>query len=224
MTGQAKEASKLRSDRLAVEKKVSKEAWQRRLNDRWDHRPMPVERMMAELAQVLPKETVIADDTITSRDALHGAFDFSEPGSIFSERGGAIGWGMGSALGLKLAFPDRPVVGLLGDGSAMMTVQGLWTAANENLPVLYIICNNRSYRILKLNMNIYQTELLERETLAGQYIGMDFAQPFNIAGIANAMGVYGQSIEDPAELGPAVQAALASGKPAVLDVVIDGAV
>ena len=131
---------------------------------------------------------------------------------------------MGSALGLKLAFPGRPVVGVLGDGSAMMTVQGLWTAANEDLPVVYIICNNRSYRILKLNMNIYQSQLLQRETPASQYLGMDFGQPYDIAAIANAKGVYGQSIDDPTELGPAVEKALASGKPAVLDVAIDGSV
>ena len=98
----------------------------------------------------------------------------------------------------------------------------MWTAANENLPVIYIICSNRSYRILKLNMNIYQSQLLQRETPASQYIGMDFGQPFNVGAIANAMGVYGRSIEDPAELGPAVEKALASGKPAVLDVAIDG--
>ena len=222
MTGQAKEAARGRSAGLADEKSTLKAAWQRRLKERWDQRPMSVERMMAELAKVLPQDTVFADDTITSRDALHGAFEFSDPESIFSERGGAIGWGMGSALGLKLAFPGRPVVGLLGDGSAMMTVQGLWTAANENLPVIYIICNNRSYRILKLNMNIYQSQLLQRETPASQYIGMDFGQPFNVGAIANAMGVYGRSIEDPAELGQAVEKALASGKPAVLDVAIDG--
>jgi benzoylformate decarboxylase len=224
MTGQAKEAAKGRAAAVAGEKKALRAAWRLRLKERWDHRPMPVERMMAELAKVLPKDTVFADDTITSRDALHGAFEFSGPDSIFSERGGAIGWGMGSALGLKLAFPGRPVVGVLGDGSAMMTVQGLWTAANEDLPVVYIICNNRSYRILKLNMNIYQSQLLQWETPASQYLGMDFGQPFDIAAIANAMGVYGQSIDDPAELGPAVEKALASGKPAVLDVAIDGSV
>ncbi|PKB63660.1 MAG: hypothetical protein BZY80_06230 [SAR202 cluster bacterium Io17-Chloro-G2] len=224
MTGQAREASKGRTAGLSKEKTALKAAWQRRLNERWDQRPMPVERMMHELAQVLPGDAVIADDTITSRDALHGAFAFSDPDGIFSERGGAIGWGMGSALGLKLAYPGRPVVGLLGDGSAMMTVQGLWTAANEELPVLYIICNNRSYRILKLNMDIYQSQMLQSESPANKYIGMDFGRPFNIAAIANAMGVYGRSIEDPAELGPAVGEALASGKPAVLDVAINGSV
>ena len=72
MSGQAKEASKGRAALLAEEKIALKAAWQRRLKERWDQRPMPVERMMHELAQVLPRETVFADDTITSRDALHG--------------------------------------------------------------------------------------------------------------------------------------------------------
>ncbi|MDP7202380.1 MAG: thiamine pyrophosphate-dependent enzyme, partial [Dehalococcoidia bacterium] len=83
---------------------------------------------------------------------------------------------------------DRPVVGIVGDGSAMMTVQALWTAANANIPVVYLICNNRSYRILKLNMDVYEGQVLG-EDLSRSYVGMDFRIPLNIAGIANAIGV-----------------------------------
>lgn len=125
-------------------------------------------------------------------------------------------------MGMKLAYPDRPVVAVVGDGSSMMTVQALWTAAAANIPVVYVICNNRSYRILKLNMNVYKTQILKEATPRSQYIGTDFAIPMNIAGIAEATGVYGRKIEDPAELAPAMKHALSLGKPAVLDVVIDG--
>ena len=149
--------------------------------------------------------------------------EFNRADSIFGERIGAIGWGMGAAMGVKLADARRPVVAVVGDGSAMMTVQALWTAANENIPVVYLICNNRSYRILKLNMDIYKTQVLG-EDRPQEYPGMDFPLPLNIAGIANAIGVYGQTIEDPAELGPAIRQGLESGRPAVLDVVIDGSV
>ena len=135
-----------------------------------------------------------------------------------------MGWGMGGAMGVKLAHPDRPVVALVGDGSAMMTVQALWTAANANIPVVYVISNNSSYRVLKLNMDTYKTHVLREDIPRSQYIGMDFPTPLNIAGIAEATGVYGVKIEDPAELAPAVQSALELGKPAVLDVVIDGSV
>ena len=188
----------------------------------WDTLPMLPSRMMTEIARALPHDVIISDDSITSRDAIHGAMEFNEPGSIYSERGGAIGWGIGSTLGIKLAHPNRPVVGILGDGSAMMTVQGLWTAANYNIPVVYLICNNRSYRILKLNMNRYQTEILGKENPSSKYIGMDFPIPLDMAAIANAMGVYGRTVENPEDLATALKDALALGKPALLDVAING--
>ena len=68
---------------------------------------------------------------------------------------------MGSALGLKLSNPNQHVVAVLGDGTAMMTVQALWTSVNYKIPVVYIICNNASYRVLKVNMNIYKEEVLK---------------------------------------------------------------
>ena len=223
MSGMARETARSRGESVVQQREDRVAAWDRRLKERWDLRPMSVERMMTEAARALPSDTIVVDDSLSSKDAVHGAFQFNEPDSIFGERAGAIGWGMGSTMGVKLAQPDRPVVGLVGDGSAMMTVQALWTAATSNIPVVYLICNNRSYRILKLNMNIYKNQILQEEAPEG-YVGMDFPIPLNIAGIANAIGVYGRAIEDPAEIGPALRQALDSGKPAVLDVVIDGSV
>ena len=224
MSGSAREAAKGRAASLAEEKAGLKAAWERRLAERWDRKPMSADRMMAELAGSLPPDTIVADDSVTSRDSVHGAIEFSEPGSVFGERGGALGWGMGGALGIKLAQPDRPVVAVVGDGSAMMTVQALWTAENANIPVVYVICNNASYRILKLNMSTYKTQVLNEPPHEGGYIGMDFPRPLNIVGMAEAIGVHGRRIEDPADLAPAMRHALALGKPAVLDVVIDGSV
>ena len=106
----------------------------------------------------------------------------------------------------------------------MMTVQGLWTAAVYNIPVVYVICNNGAYRVLKINMNAYKTLIEGEENPMSRYIGMDFPIPFDIAGIAEAMGVQGRKIEDPADIAPEIDKALSSGKPAVLDVVIDGSV
>ncbi|MCI0439282.1 MAG: thiamine pyrophosphate-binding protein [Chloroflexi bacterium] len=224
MSGSDREAAKGRAASAAEEKARQKAAWERRVRERWDTRPMSAERMMAEVAAALPPDTIIADDSITTRNAVHGAIEFNEPGSVFGERGGALGWGMGGALGLKLANPERPVVGVVGDGSSMMTVQALWTAASASIPVVYVICNNRSYRILKLNMNAYKRHILKEQTPQSKYLAMDFPMPLNIAGMAEAMGVYGRTIEDPSEIAPAMKRALDSGKPAVLDVVVDGAV
>ena len=103
------------------------------------------------------------------------AVEPSEPGSYYAIRGGALGWAMPGALGIKLANPDRPVVAVVGDGASMYTVQALWTAARYNIPVTYAICNNRSYRILKVNMDVYLRGMLEDAERSSEYVGMDFA-------------------------------------------------
>lgn len=224
MSGSAKEAAKGRAVSVAEEKENQKAAWNTRRQDRWNISPMSAERMIAELAQSLPDDTIITDDAVTTRAAIMGGMDFDEPGSIVGIIGGALGWGMGGTMGVKLANPDRPVVGIIGDGSAMMTVQALWTAATANIPVVYVICNNRAYRVLKLNMDVYKTHILKEENPQSKYLAMDFPMPFNIAGMAEAMGVYGRTIDDPAEIAPAIKHALSLGKPAVLDIVIDGSI
>ena len=224
MSGSAREAAKGRAVAAGEEKAAQRAAWSSRLKDRWDLSPMSTERMMTEIAGALPPETIIADDSVTTRGSVQGAIEFNEPGSVFGERGGSLGWGMGGALGLKLANPDRPVVAVVGDGSAMMTVQALWTAVNARIPVVYVICNNSSYRILKLNMNTYKSHVLKDDAPQSQYIAMDFARPFNFEGIAKAFGVDSRRIEDPTELAPALKRALDLGEPSLLDVAIDSSV
>ena len=224
MSGAAKEAAKGRTASVSEQSAAQKAEWQKRLEARRDISPMSAERMMSEIADALPDDAIIVDDSVTTRASVFGALDFDEPGSLLGITGGALGWGMGGTMGVKMANPDHPVVGIIGDGSAMMTVQALWTAANSDIPVVYVICNNRAYRVLKLNMNLYQSEILGREEPTSDYIAMDFPTPFDIAAIAKAMGVYGRKVEDPAELGPALRESIALGKPVVLDVSIDGAV
>ena len=224
MSGVAREAATWRAALMSFDKAAQVEAWQARLDARRDISPMSSERMMAEIAAALPSDAIIVDDSVTTRASVFGAMDFDEPGSLLGITGGALGWGMGGTMGVKMANPGRPVVGIVGDGSAMMTVQALWTAANADIPVVYVVCNNRAYRVLKLNMNLYKSEILGQANPTSEYIAMDFPTPFDIAGIAEAMGVYGRKVEDAGEVGAALREALALGKPAVLDVSIDGGV
>ncbi|HEX7927762.1 MAG TPA: thiamine pyrophosphate-dependent enzyme, partial [bacterium] len=102
-------------------------------------------------------------------------------------------------------------------------IQALWSAAHHNVPVVFIILNNRVYRILKLNMNRYRSNF----GVGGErpHPHMDLTNPtMQYVDIARGFGVDGKRIEDPAEIGPSIQAALASGKPVLLDIVIDGTV
>ena len=224
MSGSEREAGKVRAVEAAERKRAAIDRAAQRLKARWDVSPMSAERLMAEVASVAPEDSIVINDAVTSGAALLDSFDFDEPGDVYGGRGGALGWGMGGALGVKLANPDRPVIAVDGDGSAMMTVQGLWTAANENLPVVYVVCNNSTYRVLKLNMNLYKTHVMKEETPVSRYMGMDFPLRPDFSVIAHGMGVHARRIEDPADVGPAVKEALDLGKPALLDVVIDGSV
>ncbi len=177
---------------------------------------------MHELAKAAPPNTIVANEAITSSPALMREFSFDEPGSMYGIRGGALGWAMPGALGVKLAYPNRPVLAVVGDGASLYTVQALWTAALYNIPVVYAICNNRSYRILKVNMDTYLRHMLQDRERQSEYVGMNFEHPLDLAALGQALGVAGERIEDPAALGPALERAYASGKPAVLDVSIDG--
>ncbi len=223
MAGQAKEAAATRSATLAEERSRYHQRAAGNLKEHWDRRPMAVERMMHELAQALPSDAIIADEAVTSRPALMRSMNFDEPGSFYGIQGGALGWAMPGALGVQLANPDRPVVAVVGDGASMYTVQALWTAVRYNIPVTYLICNNRSYRILKLNMDIYLRRMLEDRERESEYVGMDFPSALPLAEIAQAMGVSSVKVEDPDDLRRLAEQAIASGKPALLDISIDGA-
>ena len=222
MSASAREAAATRAATLGNSRREARAAYLARMQNMPDSRPMPVDRMMYELSQALPENAVLADEAITSRNALLQAVEPSQPGSYYAIRGGALGWAMPGALGIKLANPDRPVVAVVGDGASMYTVQALWTAARYNIPVTYAICNNRSYRILKVNMDVYLRGMLEDNQRDSEYVGMDFATPLPLAEVAQAMGVAGQNVDDPRELGPALERAIGSGKPSVINVSIDG--
>ena len=222
MSASAKEAAATRMAQLGERRRRAREEYQERLRKRWDNTPMAVERMMHELAAAVPPGTIVADEAVTSRPALMQEFDFDEPGTFFGIQGGALGWAMPGALGLQLARPDRPVLAVVGDGASMYTVQALWTAATFNIPVVYAICNNRAYRVLKVNMDIYLKRMLNEEDRVSEYVGMDFANALDLAAMAQALGVASEKISDSSQIGPAARRMFESGRPGLLDISIDG--
>ena len=222
MSAPAKEAAATRMAELGERRRRAREEYEQRLRQRWDNNPIAVERMMHELAAAAPPGTIVADEAVTSRPAMMQEFSFDEPGTFFGIQGGALGWAMPGALGLKLAKPDRPVLAVVGDGASMYTVQALWTAATYNIPVVYAICNNRAYRILKVNMDIYLKRMLNDDDRVSEYKGMDFANPLDLSAMAQAMGVQSAKITDPAQIGPEARQMFESGRPGLLDITIDG--
>ncbi len=105
------------------------------------------------------------------------------------------------ALGVKLAHPGRPVVAISGDGSAMYSIQALWTAAHHDLAVVFVILDNREYRILKHNMDVYRQRFGVRTDRP--YVHMDLTGPeLSFVDIARGMGVAGTRVTRPATSAP----------------------
>ena len=216
-------AMQTRREEVKQDAAQNRRSYEESVVEKWGTTPMSPARMMSELANALPSNAMVVDDSISHRAAMRHYFHGERRGDIVGVRGGSIGWGIGATMGIQCANPNRPVLGVIGDGSAMMTIQGLWTAANDNIPCVFVICNNGMYRVLKTNFNVYQTDILKVDEPAGRnLLYSDFPLPHDIAATAMSMGVHGERIEDPKEIGPAVNRALASGKPALLDIIIDG--
>ena len=174
--------------------------------------------LMHEVSKVTPADAVIVDEAISSSQGIRHFFTCADSKSFFGLRGGGIGWGLPAALGVKLALPNRPVVALVGDGSTMYTNQALWTAARESLAVVYVIFNNTSYRILKQRTKALKGFSAEDD----RYVAMDLDRPLiDFVGLARSLGVSGTRVEKSSDIGPAVEKALASGGPYLVDVRID---
>lgn len=182
-------------------------------------KPMQAAYLMMCLMGELPEDGVIVDEGITSADTLLGFLDVKEKQRYFGMASGGLGFGMAGAVGVQLALPDRPVVCVVGDGSAMYTIQALWTAAHEKLPITFVVANNSSYRILKDRLGLYQGAAVKHE----KFIGMDLRNPsIHFANLAESMGVPARRISEPGELREVLRESIsASDGPRLLDVQID---
>ena len=186
----------------------------------WDREPASMPRVMAEIRDGLPARTVVVDETITATIDLGRTIDFSGPGDYFAGRGGGIGQGLAGAIGVKVAMPDRPVVCISGDGSAMYSIQALWTAAHCNLPIVFVILANREYRVLKHNIDAYRLRF--GITSQEPYAHMDLGTPhLGFVEMAAGMGVAGTRVAKPDGIAPAIRAAFATGRPHLVEVAIE---
>jgi benzoylformate decarboxylase len=179
-------------------------------------RPMDPRLLMLRLTEALPRDAVVVDEGLTASISFLSLFAVRDAHCYYGLASGAIGFAMAGAVGVSLALRDRPVMAMVGDGSAMYSIQALWTAAHLKLPLTYVIANNRSYRILK--------ERLKSMRGSERYIGMDLREPeIDFVGLAQSMGVPARRIAEPDEVVPALRTAMASGAPSLLDVrIADG--
>ena len=180
--------------------------------------PMTPLGLMGSLARILPPDVAVIEEAVTTT-----ATTFERLGVLknttgyFGHRGWALGWGLGVAIGAKLAWPQRPVLALLGEGAAGYGIQGLWSAAKYRIPVVFVICNNAQYQILKICANTLQLPQAQQ----GAFEGLDLVEPeVDYLALARAYGVEARRISDPEELAAAVQHAFTLDRPMLFDVPI----
>jgi benzoylformate decarboxylase len=165
----------------------------------------------------LPDDTIMLEEAITTGLDVRRIFAADRPGSYHHSVGGALGWALGGGIGVKMARPDSPVVSVVGDGTAMYTIQGLWSAAHYDVPVLVVVMNNREYAACKRGV--------ARVVSGGgdRYVGMDLSDPeIDFIGLSKSLGVEARSAATPEELEGAVSEALASGAPTLIDAAVAG--
>ncbi len=183
----------------------------------WDATPINAARLARTMDRLLEKDTLIVNESPTSKDIIVANFRFSPGRDYFSNSsGGYLGWGLGAAIGAKLAAPKRRVVACLGDGSTMFGVQGLWTLAKYRIPLLVIVFNNRAYMAVKNQFRGSE----ERIRIAAE-MGAEITGPeINFARLADTFGIFGQRVESPDAIETALKRALEQNGPALVDVVI----
>ena len=193
-----------------------------RLGEKWrsaatrspGHAPITPDWLCHCINEVITEETVIVNQTITPSASVIHQIKRTQPASLFSCAGGSIGWALGAGLGVKLAFPDRDVISLMGDGAFVYgcPVATLWSAAFFKVPFLSIIFNNRAYNAIKM---------LFGKTYPVDNMGADIINPPDYAMVARSCNAYGRTVENATDVIPALKEALEqirTGKPAVLDV------
>jgi benzoylformate decarboxylase len=161
------------------------------------------------------------DESVTSSIAPKAVPELADSDSIFGNKAGGLGWGVGAAVGVSLGLPGRRIVCTLGDGSLMYCPQAMYTAARQSLPILYVVMNNASYAIIKSGTRAQKGRAYETDT----YLGMDLVSPeIDFVSLARGLGLRAASASNPDELRAAVKQAAAHRGPFLVDCKLDRAI
>ncbi|MEA2429326.1 MAG: benzoylformate decarboxylase, partial [Thermoleophilaceae bacterium] len=169
--------------------------------------PMSASAAAAALADVWPEDGVLVLESPSATLAMRNRLRLSKPGSYYFGAGGGLGFGLAAAIGVQLAQPDRPVVCVVGEGSAQYAITGFWTAAAYNVPVTFLVLRNEEYAILKW--------FAELESVTGAP-GLDLPA-LDCVGVASAYGVESRRAEGPDDLREALRESIAAGGPRLVE-------
>jgi len=218
MTAGERAAARERLEAAKAATLAEREALIAKARDRANDTPLQAMSLLAAIGEMLPSDAVVIDETVSSGAGLRSFLRSDDPQSFYGLRGGGIGWGLPAALGVKLALPERPVVALVGDGSAMYTCQALWTAAHDKIAVVFVILNNTSYRILKQRLRAQRGAAAQVD----RYVGMELVDPpIDYVGLARSLGIAAERATTVHAATVLVARGLKSGAPLLIEVPID---
>ena len=176
--------------------------------------PLTASHVLAALAERLPSNAVVVEEAPVDRPELHERLLAREPLGFLSAAMGGLGFGIPGATGVRMALPNRPVVGVIGDGSALYGIQGLWSAAHYGVGVLFVILSNGGYAIMD--------RLAERRGLPAPWPGFD---EVDISQLALGLGCPSRRITSHDELIASLDEVIPTladrAEPLLLDVVIE---
>ena len=169
------------------------------------------------LIDALPPDAILFDEALTSGRYVGALREHRDRFGYHALASGGIGWALPASVGACFAHPGRPVVCYTGDGSAMYSIQALWTAAHHKLPLTVVIANNGGYRIIKQRLVSFHNDR--------NFVGMDFKDPpVDFTGLAQSLGMVAERVTDPRQMQASLQRAFASGGPRLVELMVDGTV
>jgi benzoylformate decarboxylase len=182
-----------------------------------DRSPIDPDWLALQVIEAMPDNAILVDEGLTSSRQITALRPHRDRYGYHALASGGIGWGLPASVGVSLANPDRPVVCFTGDGSAMYSIQALWTAAHHKLPLTVVIVNNGGYRIIKQRLLAFHGD--------DHYVGMDFVDPpVDFTGLAKSLGLEAMRITLSGDLKSALTSAFKRPGAKLIEVVVDGTV
>ncbi len=176
--------------------------------------PITPDWLMMTLAENISNNNIVVEEALVSSRSLLNFLPFKNSKDFYGLASGGIGWAVSGCIGVSLANTNKTIVAIIGDGSSMYAIQSIWTAAHYNLPIIYVIANNQSYRIIK--------ERLEGFHNNTNFVGMDFNKPkIDFVKLGNSMGVESKQVSEPTELKSLFKKAFKYKKPYLIEVMVD---
>jgi acetolactate synthase-1/2/3 large subunit len=208
---------------VTAEHQAQRSNWRQRAVDLAARTPIAPEWAAYCLSEIVDEDTVIVSEAVTNNPVLWGYLPLDTPGTYYQSLGSGLGWGLGAALGARLAAPSKTILCVLGDGSWVFgsPIAAYWAAEQNRCPFLTVIFNNQEYAATTEAILTTAPEGYARRTNA--YPACDLPKPPLYSRVAQAMGLWARTVEDPASLPSVLREALSEvrrGRSALVDICV----